>query len=166
MKLKNEICSPVDYLPLQNPMITSGYGWRMLAGQKNFHDGIDFANPLHNCKDRLKPIGTEIYAVAAGNICYDYDKYDDRFRMDIAGHKQDSAGNMVIIKTAINGIMYYVRYLHLIENFVKENEFVSAGQLIGRYADVGFSYGAHLHLDIYSADWGQKLDPTPILFDI
>lgn len=163
MKLKDNIHSPVDFIPREYPLITSKYGKRVLVGKENFHDGLDFANPLHDCKDRLNPIDTNVYAIASGVICFDFDRYQDEERFKT---KQDSAGNMVIIKTMIDSVEYYVRYLHLIENYVKENQFIEAGQLIGRYADVGFSYGPHLHLDIYTHDWSQKLDPTPIMFDI
>lgn len=161
MKLKSYIHSPVDYVPREYPLITSGYGWRFNNTQ--FHDGIDFANPMHNCKDRLNPIGTNVYAIADGNVCFDYDKYDDSRRW---ADTQNSVGNLIIIKSNIDGKLLNVGYWHILENYVSNGEFVRAGKLIGKYADVGKSYGPHLHLFIGAIDYSKRYDPTPIMFDI
>lgn len=160
MNWKKELCPPV-----RNPVVTSPYGWRMLAGARQFHDGVDSVNSGHNCVDRLNPIGTDVFAIADGQCTFDYDKYDDRFRMDLQGHQQDTAGNMVILKHLIGGKWYYVRYLHLLKNTIQNGEIVTKGQRIGCYADVGFSYGPHIHNDVYLPDWSKKVDPNPLFFD-
>lgn len=162
MKLKPYIHSPVDFVPREYPLITSKYGKRILAGKENSHDGLDFANPLHDCKDRLNPIDTNVYAIYPGRVIYDYDKYNDLLRFQ---NRLDSAGNMVLVEIELNTIKYYVQYLHLVKNFVQNNQIIPAGFCLGVYGDVGFSYGPHLHLGIITYDWSQKLDPTPIMFD-
>jgi murein DD-endopeptidase MepM/ murein hydrolase activator NlpD len=128
--------------PVNDFVITSPYGWRELNGKKEFHDGIDFANPGH--KD------TRVMAVADGVIVYDKDNYDEAKRWtDLT----DSIGNAVIIQHLINNKFYFLRYCHLGENTVSRGKKVKAGDVIGTYADVGYSFGAHLHLDAYESTW-------------
>jgi len=149
--------------PVKNPIITSPYGDRFLNGRPQFHDGIDMVSSNQIIKSRLEVENTGVYAITDGIVTYDYDKYDDRYRFDLKGHKSDSAGNMVILKHNIDGVDYYCRYLHLINNIVKKGQHVKCGELIGEYADVGYSYGAHLHFDVYLSDWSKKIDPMTIL---
>lgn len=160
MKLK--LRSPVN----GDPIITSPYGPRVLNGMPNFHDGIDFVSAQQSISNRLDPKGTDVYSMVDGVICFDYDKYDDRFRYDIQGHNQDSAGNMVIVQSMINGATYFIRYLHLVNNVVTKGQIVKAGEKLGMYADVGYSFGPHVHIDIYLGDWSRKIDPTPIIFEV
>ena len=162
MNLKNKFSSPVN----GKPIITSPYGWRVLNGEKNFHDGIDFVSADAKILNRLNPSGTDVFAITDGKVVFDYDKYDDQFRMDMKGHKQDTAGNMVILQHTIDDRVYFARYLHLLDNAVTMGQQIAKGQRIGRYADVGFSFGPHLHFDMFKADWSVKVDPTEILFDV
>ena len=137
------------HLPVSNPYkITSGYGWRTLNGIKQFHDGIDFIGANKN-----------VYSIAPGICAFDMDNYSEALRWIDPKH---SAGNMVIIQHTINDATYYVRYMHLLKNLVSQKEYVTEGQKIGEYADVGYSFGAHLHLDVYDRAW-KKLDPNVIL---
>jgi len=76
--------------------------------------------------------------------------------------KKHSAGNYIIIKHLINGEWYYFRYLHLGENYVSLNEEIKEGQIVGKYADAGISYGAHLHLGAYNIKW-KRVNPTPLI---
>jgi murein DD-endopeptidase MepM/ murein hydrolase activator NlpD len=52
-----------------------------------------------------------------------------------------------------------------VENYISKGQIIRAGDLIGMYADVGYSFGAHLHLNIYNMAW-RAIDPTPILKSI
>jgi murein DD-endopeptidase MepM/ murein hydrolase activator NlpD len=135
-------------LPVKGPFkITSPYGWRTLNGAKQFHDGIDWIGA-----------NTNVYAIAPGICAFDMDTYSEALRWTDQKH---SAGNMVIIQHTINGFIFYVRYLHLIKNIISQKERIEEGQKIGEYADVGYSFGAHLHLDAYDNKW-NKIDPTPL----
>lgn len=128
--------------PVDDYKITSDYGWRKLNGEKQFHDGIDFVGSSN-----------AVYAISNGIVEYDQDDYNHELRwMD----RHHSAGNMVIIRHTIGGEMYYVRYLHLAENTVSKNDFVNEGDIIGAYGDVGYSFGAHLHVDVYDMKWKKK----------
>lgn len=72
----------------------------------------------------------------------------------------NNPGNMVKID---HGGGNYTRYLHLAYNTVKVNvgDIVKAGQLIGYMGNTGYSFGGHLHFEVWSGD--QKVDPTPYL---
>jgi murein DD-endopeptidase MepM/ murein hydrolase activator NlpD len=137
-------------LPVKEPYrISSPYGWRTLQGKKEFHSGIDFVSDSDS---------EDVLAIADGIVVYDQDDYDDALRWV---DKHHSAGNMVILQHEIDGQSYYVRYLHLLENTIKKGERVNEGDVIGQYADVGRSFGAHLHIDAYDVDW-KKLDITQL----
>jgi murein DD-endopeptidase MepM/ murein hydrolase activator NlpD len=129
-------------LPVNDYRISSHYGKRILNGKEQFHDGIDFVS---------KKDDRRVFAIADGLINYDKDNYDHSKRWIIGGHH--TAGNMVIQQFVTSGNPYYVRYLHLLDNTVKNGQLIHEGDLIGTYADVGISYGAHLHVDLYDAGW-------------
>lgn len=133
--------------PVRNHVITSPYGDRVLNGKKEFHDGIDFIS-------RESP---KVYAITQGLVCFDKDDYNDLLRWN--PDMKNSGGNMIIISHNIANAMYYCRYLHLKENVVSKGDVVQAGAYLGEYADVGYSFGAHLHFDCYTQKW-VNIDPS------
>ncbi len=135
--------------PVKKFRITSHYGVRILNGRQEMHTGIDLVSKVNS---------RDVFAIADGFVILDFDGYDDSKRWSDPKH---SAGNYIIIKHTFNDEEYYVRYLHLLVNYVKLKEEVKEGQKIGEYADVGISYGAHLHLDLCNKAW-QKIDPTDL----
>lgn len=134
------------YPVLQPFRITSKYGWRTLNGKKQFHDGIDFASNVNN----------GVIAVHDGIIAYDQDDYDHSLRWIDRHH---SAGNMFILDFLLGGSLYHLRYLHIVKNMVSKGDLVKTGAPLGVYGDVGISYGAHVHIDLYDKNW-KKIDPT------
>ena len=141
------------FSPVNNPIITSPYGWRKIQGKKQFHNGIDF---ISGDNDK------SVFSILDGVCVYDMDDYAPELRWKAKKH---SAGNYVIIKHEMDGKIYYFRYLHLGENYLSLNEKVTAGQIIGKYADAGISYGAHLHLGALDEKW-QRVNPTPLIKQI
>lgn len=142
--------------PVNNPRITSPYGNRRdpRDPQKvQFHDGIDLVS-----KDK----DTTVRAIAPGAVVFDMDNYREALRWTDPHH---SAGNYLIIKHEIGGRVYYFRYLHLGSNTVANGQNVDEGKVIGHFADVGYSFGAHLHLDAYDENW-KKIDPTPLVSEV
>ena len=129
--------------------ISSPYGDRVLNGEKQFHDGVDFAGSIDNT----------VVSIADGVVVYDQDDYEEALRWV---DKHHSAGNMVILRHVVEERIYYARYLHLIKNFVGKGDTVYEGGLIGTYGDVGYSFGAHLHFDLYDETW-KKLNPMDLL---
>lgn len=133
---------------VKNPKITSDYGIERILpdGTKDNHDGIDF---ISESNERT------VFSLTNGFVAYDYDDYCEAKRYQ----KPNTGGNMVIITSIIEGKTYHIRYLHLAENRVSKGEKIIKGQTIGTYGDVGYSFGAHLHIDIYTADWSKKINP-------
>ena len=68
------------------------------------------------------------------------------------------SGRYVTVKTA----NYTVSYCHLSEQYVKPNDFLSAGEPLGLTGNTGASTGEHLHLTTKKD--GKAFDPT-ILID-
>ena len=136
--------------PVKSPVITSPYGMRMLQGKRQFHNGIDFISGEGDAR---------VMAITSGIVVYDMDDYIPELRWR---NRKHSAGNYVIIKHRIKDAWYYFRYLHLGENYLSLNEEVSAGQVIGKYADAGISYGAHLHMGAFDEKW-RRVNPTPLV---
>jgi len=129
-------------LPVDNAIITSHYGDRTLNGKKEFHDGIDFISRENN----------KVYSPFTGKVIYDQDDYEEAKRWI---DKHHSAGNMVILKYKIREQEYFMRFVHIIENFVYKNQSILEGDVLGHYADVGKSYGAHLHNDLWDKNWNK-----------
>ena len=102
--------------PVDNPSITCHYGCYLN------HTGTDFVNKY----DKYGPV----YAVDSGVV-------------DTVGYLEDM-GNYCIINHQ-NGIRTF--YMHLYSTaYVRENENVSRGEIIGQIGNTGRSEGAHLHL--------------------
>jgi murein DD-endopeptidase MepM/ murein hydrolase activator NlpD len=139
-------------LPVDDAVITSHYGprtyWnknlkRWIVGE--LHDGLDFVSGAAN---------NSVYAPHTCVCMYDMDNYKEALRWV---DKHHSGGNMVIVGFSIMDKAYYMRFLHLIENYIKVGQMLGEGELIGIYGDVGMSSGPHLHNDLYSSSW-KKLN--------
>lgn len=137
--------------PVNNPVVTSKEGWRTLNGKPNYHPGVDFVSA-----DRSN---RQVFSLWDGVVVHDFDHYIHSKRFSDSKH---SAGNFIIIKHIIDGKAYYIRYIHLIKNNVKIRQAVKRGQVVGEYADAGYSFGAHLHLDCYDYKW-KRIKITPVL---
>lgn len=128
--------------PVDSPVVTSPYGWRVLNGQKQFHPGIDYVSSMGD---------KNVYSILPGKCILDFDSYDDGKRWTDPIH---SAGNYICIQHFLSdGSYFFARYLHLKTNNVKEGQLVNEGYCLGEYADVGLSYGAHLHIESFDSAW-------------
>lgn len=122
---------------------TADYGTR--EPSYSTHHGMDFINDVgHSCN---------AIAVADGEvvIVQDFvDGFNDTY----------TAGNYVRIKHE-SGV--YSRYLHLVKGSVKVKvgQKVKAGTVLGTEGNTGYSYGTHLHFDVF--DGTQYVDPLPYL---
>lgn len=92
------------------------------ARGKNYHDGIDISAAQ----------GTLIRAAAAGKVIY-------------ADRRISGYGNMVIVKH--KGVFSTV-YAHNQINYVKKNDFVERGEVLGRVGQTGRASGPHLHFEV------------------
>jgi murein DD-endopeptidase MepM/ murein hydrolase activator NlpD len=139
-------------LPVNNSVMTSDYGKRILNNKEEFHDGVDFISRESDL----------VYAVANGIVVYDMDDYEEIKKFTDIKH---SGGNYLIIQHSINGQNYFVRYLHLIYNLKAKGDSVKENEVIGKYGNVGYSFGAHLHFDVFDSKW-IKINPKIILNEV
>lgn len=115
-------------------VITSNYGYRLLWGKWDFHDGLDISGTGK---------GSPIYAVNDGVVfCSGY---------DISRGNQKCGtvtGGQVVIIDHQNG--YYTMYAHMVKGSqrVKTGDRVSRGQVIGGMGATGQVTGVHLHFGV------------------
>jgi ElaB/YqjD/DUF883 family membrane-anchored ribosome-binding protein len=100
------------------PGVSSPYGWRMVDGQKDFHEGIDY----------LMGVGSEVRAIQGGVVDY-----------------VGSSGAGAFIRILTDAGRYW-EYHHLAHSSVEDftpGERIIAGQMIGAVGDIGRN-----HLDV------------------
>lgn len=116
-------------------IITSTYGYRLLWGSWNFHDGLDISGT---------GTGSPIYAANNGVVwCSGYD----------SGGRNPCGtrtGGQVVIIQHDNGL--YTMYAHMVKGSqrVKTGDTVSRGQVIGGMGKTGQVTGVHLHFALTS----------------
>ena len=111
------------YRPMVSGYVTQNW---MNAG----HLGIDLSNTNKTI---------EIYPIATGVV---FAKY------------YDSAGALVLkIRHYVNGRYLYSTYAHLSAWYVNVGDIVTPDTVIGRMGNTGYSFGAHLHLELSTCDW-------------
>ncbi len=138
---KNMIDSIPSIQPISNKnlkRIASGFGWRIHPIYKisKMHYGIDFS----------APIGTKIYATGNGII------------------KDVNITRSYGLSISINhGYGYKTLYAHLSKSFVKKNQFVNRGDIIGLVGNSGISTGSHLHYEVYKNN--KPIDPALFFFN-
>lgn len=110
--------------PIRDGWYSSNFGWRIdpFTGRRAMHEGVDY--PV--------PVGTPVYASAAGIVSY--------AQMGYSGY-----GKMVEIDHG-NGIV--TRYAHTSKLLVKVGQMVRRGQEIALSGDTGRSTGPHLHFEV------------------
>ena len=131
-------------IPLMEPYrVTSPFGVkRNIEGiGEHIHDGIDLVSRV-NCN---------VYAAVSGVVISDKDDYVHADRWIKGG--RNTVGNRVLIKSKIDGEVYYCAYYHLINNYVEVGQEIEIGKIIGLYDNVGMSTGPHLHFMMWNADW-------------
>ncbi|OYX65247.1 MAG: hypothetical protein B7Y88_09730 [Sphingomonadales bacterium 32-64-17] len=123
-------------MPLENAVLTSGYGMRNhpILRQRRGHKGVDLAAPT----------GTPVYATADG----------------LVGMAQpfSSYGNYVQIE---HGGAMQTRYAHLSSYVVHVGDNVQKGDLIGYVGSTGRSTGPHLHYEVRVS--GEAVNPIPYM---
>lgn len=122
--------------PRTLPRLSSHYGYRTdpIEGGKRLHSGIDIPGP----------IGSAVYAAAAGRVSF-------------AG-RRGGYGEMVEIDHG-NGLV--TRYAHLSNSLVRPGMRVEQGERIALMGATGRATGSHLHFEVRSG--GQALDPLSFL---
>lgn len=123
--------------PVPTAYISSRFGWRILRGKSDYHEGLDFAAYT----------GTPIYAAASGEVIY-------------AGYSY-SYGNHVKIRHA-DGLV--TLYAHCSKLLVKTGDVVVQGDDIGLVGSTGDSTGYHCHLEVHVD--GKRVDPENYIYTL
>lgn len=127
--------------PNQGP-ITTIYGVRRYYNgefaKDYYHAGIDYAGAF----------GSPVVAPAAGRVAL-VGRESQGFRIH---------GNCIGID---HGQGVASIFMHLSRIYVKEGDFVQAGQVIGEVGSTGAATGPHLHWGVYVQ--GEAVDPVPWL---
>ena len=121
--------------PVKDIVVSSFFGVRVdpISGKKKRHNGVDFA----------VPVGSDVYAVAAGTVTQ--------------SERRGSYGHLVVIRHR-NG--WESRYAHLDKRLVKQGQRVEAGQRVAESGNTGRSTGPHLHLELRKS--GKAIDPLRV----
>lgn len=109
--------------------ITSGFGYRTIFGNREFHYGVDIAKR-----------GTVPVVAAADGVV---------LRSQVMG----TYGNVIMISHSIDGQTYTTVYAHLNSRLVGNLATVSKGQIIGYMGSTGRSSGQHLHFELHRGEW-------------
>ena len=104
--------------------------YRLSSGFGPRNTGIAGASRVHAGTDLAAPIGTPVYAVAAGTV--------------IRAGAASGYGQAVYLRHSDGTV---TRYGHVSAIFVRQGETVSAGQRIAAVGNEGVSSGPHLHLE-------------------
>jgi murein DD-endopeptidase MepM/ murein hydrolase activator NlpD len=155
---------PVWRYPVENRTVTSPYGWRMLQGQRTFHNGTDFT-------------GRNIEAVAPVDIIIKKvlmpdNEYPVKFRYNSAigsfepvpGIPEGRAWTPYIVAVSAEDSTIRFVYRH-VRASVPVGARVNAGGSVCRIGNWGYSMGAHLHFEIqiFKNNQWVNVDPVRVL---
>ena len=138
-------------MPLDNPVITSCFGQRNVAGSQE-HYGVDFR----------APVGTPIRAIADGTITMMCDEWKGQCACSsrsatcpltcrsLCQGRGQGYGNNVLIKHS-NDLSSH--YSHLTSINVKNGQQVKRGDIIGTSGNTGSSTAPHLHFTIFTGEF-------------
>ncbi len=126
----------MDY-PVQDPVITQGYGKTTFTRWYSFHNGVDFGVST----------GTKILAAAGGKVIAtgDCGRY--------------AYGKWVAIDHG-NGLV--TLYGHLSQQKTSKGKSVKKGDTIGLSGNTGYSTGPHLHFSVFTSDSFEVVASTSV----
>jgi len=126
---------PVDH---HEAWMSSPFGYRKnpFSGRKQFHEGVDFAAPLH----------TPVLATGDGKV--------------VVAKWDPGLGWLVEID---HGFGFCTRYGHNDKLFVKEGDTVKRGEPIGLLGNTGKSTGPHVHYEVLVE--GRPQNPIKYFFN-
>ena len=114
--------------------ITSYYGWRILRGRNDFHQGLDICGPK----------GSPLVASDGGEV--------------IEVGYESGYGNYCLIR---HNEEIVTRYAHCDTIEVSEGDFVGQGFIVATMGDTGNVTGVHIHFEVIKN--GQTVDPLPYM---
>lgn len=118
--------------------VNSPWGYRDMAGQAPFHNGVDLNVGMR----------TPLYAVYDGGVVKE------------AGWVNTGGGNTVGVLYKVHGQNYYVRYCHMDQITCHVGEEVNIGTQLGYSGTTGNSTGPHLHLEVWKGTGAYGLNKS------
>ncbi|MFQ3855950.1 M23 family metallopeptidase [Leptospira kirschneri] len=158
------VLDPVFVCPVNEPHITSPFGWRSLningKLSRQFHLGIDLGGE----RGIRVPEDCVIKTIRKRD-----ERYPARFHYEngtwvdlISTRKipRDRAWTPYIIAVGVHTKNQY-KFKH-VDSYVSIGQNVKAGMVIGRSGNLGYSMGPHLHFEVWP--WNEKKQswPTPM----
>ena len=134
--------------PVDSPRITQPFGAKN-TWEAQPHLGVDYGAPE----------GTPIYAPCDGFVVW------ASFNVFPAGNTWEmipgspNSGGCVIIQPPAPHTALQTSFSHMSEVLVKPGQWVTAGTMIGRVGNTGFSFGAHLHWEAF-IDYAEGVYPA------
>ncbi|MDG4806634.1 M23 family metallopeptidase [Micromonospora sp. WMMD1120] len=125
------------------------------------------SRPGHNGVDIAAAKGTEIRAAAAGRVLVSTCDEDYRGRQDcnVDGFPGKKGCGWFVDMLHAGG--YITRYCHMVvQPFVKRNQMVAAGEVIGKVGSSGNSSGPHLHFEVHirnDRNASGAVNPVPFM---
>ncbi len=121
--------------------VTSPYGWRVLNGARQWHNGIDLVGEDYVI--RAAAPGT----VAVSQMITDRTNATWQWGNYVCVYGEDGR---------------YIYYCHMAERRVSAGQRVNAGDILGIMGSTGYSTGDHLHFEVRDSR-NQSVDPTAYL---
>ena len=139
-------------LPPAEGNLTAGITWpleRFSRLRKTWYAARDSGARKHTGTDIWAPKGAEIYSCTSGTVFY-------------IGYWGGGGNSVVVVDDY--GYMFYYHHMVRLTDFLREGQYVEAGQLIGYVGNTGNSARNHLHLTIVHPD-GMLVNPYTVLLD-
>ncbi|GLZ62042.1 M23 family metallopeptidase [Micromonospora parva] len=125
------------------------------------------SRPSHNGVDIGAAKGTEIRAAATGRVLVSTCDEDHRGRQDCNVDGFPGKGGCGWFVDLLHAGGYITRYCHMVvQPFVKKDQIVSAGQVIGKVGSSGNSSGPHLHFEVHlrnNRSASGAVNPVPFM---
>lgn len=134
--------------PVDNPRITQPFGARNDWEDPPWHKGVDYGADT----------GAPIYAPCDGFVVwasFEVFKHGNTWEM-IPG--SGNSGGCVILQPPAPHTALQTSFSHMSEILVRPGQWVTAGTMIGRVGNTGFSFGAHLHWEAF-IDYAEGVYP-------
>ncbi|MBQ1029512.1 M23 family metallopeptidase [Micromonospora parva] len=125
------------------------------------------SRPSHNGVDIGAAKGTEIRAAATGRVLVSTCDEDHRGRQDCNVDGFPGKGGCGWFVDLLHAGGYITRYCHMVvQPFVKKDQIVTAGQVIGKVGSSGNSSGPHLHFEVHlrnNRSASGAVNPVPFM---
>lgn len=123
--------------PVPSAYISDHFGWRVLRGRRDLHEGLDLAAWL----------GNSIYAAASGEVIF-------------SGYNSTYGYLVKILHD--DGLVTV--YAHCSKLLVSLGDLVTQGEEIALVGSTGYSFGYHCHFEVISD--GEKVDPENFIYSM